>query len=123
MLREHAFPVRAFLNRPLMPPRPDALLGPLGSVERSELPYIYHHLRKGCILDVQPVMAANGTVLFFHVRYQGFRLGVLCRPLADRLSVLLAEGRPYRLTVSHLDREKYLPPTAVHVELEWGSGC
>lgn len=88
-------------------------------MERGELPYI-HHLRKGCILDVSPVMAANGSVLFYHVHYQGFRQGVLCRQLADHFSALTSEGRPHQVTVSHLEREKYLPPTAVHVELGWG---
>lgn len=100
--------------------RPNTLLGSLGSMERSDLPYIYHHLRNGCILTVSRMQGMDQQHLLFNVGYAGLHLGVLNRTLADRIVQLEAEGRPYRLTVAGLEREKYLPPTAVHVMLDWG---
>jgi hypothetical protein len=44
----------------------------------------------------------------------------LGRTLADRILQLESEGRPYRLTIATLVREKYMPPTAVQVLLDWG---
>jgi hypothetical protein len=120
MLRElHNSPIGLF--RPALAlARPNTLLGPLGGIDHSDLHHIYHHLRSGCILQLQPVQGLEHQHLFFQASYGGLNLGVLSRPLADRILQLEAEGRPYRVTVAELVREKYLPPTAVHVLLEWG---
>jgi len=97
----------------------NTLSGHLGSIDRGELPIIYHHLRKGCILQLQPVCGSDQRLLLFNVSYGGFHLGVLNRMLADRIVQLENEGRAYRLTIASIVREKYMPPTAVQVELEW----
>lgn len=97
----------------------NTLSGHLGSIDRGELPIIYHHLRKGCILQLQAVYSNNQRLLFFNVSYGGFHLGVLNRLVADRIVALESEGLAYRLTIASIVREKYLPPTAVQVELEW----
>lgn len=99
--------------------RQDTMVGHLGNTDRSELPYIYHHLSKGCILDVRSGQGAERQHLLFNVSYGGLHLGVLGRTLADRILQLEAEGRTYRLTIASIAREKYLPPTAVQVELAW----
>lgn len=100
--------------------RPNSLIGLLGGADRSELPYIYHHLRSGCILQVDAVTGTGHLPLFYQVRYGGLLIGILNRPLADRIRLLESEGRPYRVTVSEVVREKYMPPTEVHVLLDWG---
>ncbi len=101
--------------------QPNTIEGRLGSLDRGELPYIYHHLRKGCILQVQRLFGTDQRHLLFNVSYGGFHLGVLSRNLADRILQLESESKPFRLTIACIEREKYLPPTAVQVALEWGS--
>jgi len=120
MLLESTTSVQAFFRPSLTLARPNTLLGNLGSIDRSDLPYIYHHLRNGCILTVQPVQGAEQQHLLFNVSYAGLHLGILGRTLADRILQLESEGRPYRLTIATLVREKYMPPTAVQVLLDWG---
>lgn len=122
MLLERTSSHRPFFGTAVTVARPNTLNGQLGCIDRSDLPYIYHHLRKGCILQVQARQGAGMNHLLFNVSYGGFHLGVLSRPMSDRILALEAEGRGYRLTISGVVREKYLPPTAVHVELEWGEG-
>jgi hypothetical protein len=102
--------------------QPNTIEGRLGSLDRGELPYIYHHLRKGCILQVQRLFGTDQRHLLFNVSYGGFHLGVLSRNLADCILQMEAENKPFRLTIACIEREKYLPPTAVYVALEWGSG-
>jgi len=121
MLLERTSIVSSFLRPSIAIARPNSMVGNLGGVERSDLPYIYHHLRSGCILSLRPICGSEGRHLFFNVSYGGFHLGILGRQLADRVRELEAEGRVYRLTVESLTREKYLPPTAVTVVLEWGA--
>lgn len=121
MLLESTTAVQAFFRPSLILARPNTLLGNLGGIDRSDLPYIYHHLRNGCILTVQPVQGAEQQHLLFNVSYAGLHLGILGRTLADRILQLESEGRPYRLTIASLVREKYMPPTAVQVLLDWGS--
>jgi hypothetical protein len=99
--------------------QPNTMTAFLGGIDRGELPYIYHHLRKGCILQVGPLRSSDQRHLLFNVSYGGFHLGILSRMLADRILQLESEGRAYRLTIASIVREKYMPPTAVHVELEW----
>lgn len=99
--------------------QPNALMGHLGGIDRSDLPYIYHHLRKGCILQLEPLLGIGQRHLLYKVNYGGFHLGILGRTLADRIVQLENESRPYRLTIANIVRDKYMPPTALQVELEW----
>lgn len=120
MLRNHLPNPQVLLRPSIHLMRPNSLIGPLGGTDRSELPYIYHHLRSGCILQVEAVAGLDQQPLFYQVRYGGLLIGILCRPLADRIRQLETEGRAYRVTISEVVREKYMPPTEVHVMLDWG---
>ncbi|MCF8278065.1 MAG: hypothetical protein K9J17_15130 [Flavobacteriales bacterium] len=90
----------------------------LGAMDKGEVPYVYHHLRKGCILQLQTITGADARHLMFSVNYGAYFLGILSSSLAKRVQQLEAEGKIYRLTISHIVREKYLPPTAIEIELE-----
>lgn len=39
--------------------------------------------------------------------------------MARRIQQIKSRNLKYRLTVSGIEKEKYLPPTAIKVELEW----
>lgn len=90
----------------------------LGAMDKSEVPYVYHHLRKGCILQLHSVSGSDSRHLMYTVKYGSYFLGVLSSSLARRVRQLESEGKVYRLTISNIIKEKYLPPTAIEVELE-----
>ncbi|MBI1288822.1 MAG: hypothetical protein GC178_14740 [Flavobacteriales bacterium] len=94
----------------------------LGAMDKSEVPYVYHHLRKGCILQLHSVSGSDSRHLMYTVKYGSYFLGVLSSSLARRVQQLELEGKVYRLTISNIVKEKYLPPTAIEVELECESG-
>jgi hypothetical protein len=98
----------------------NALHATLGATDKGDLPFIYHHLKKGCILQLCSITGTDARHLMFGVNYGSYRLGVLSSTLAKRVLDLENRGLPYRLTISRIEKEKYLPPTAIEVELEWG---
>lgn len=120
MLLERTFAQRPLPGTPIAIARPNTITGQLGCIDRSDLPYIYHHLRKGCILSVHRMSGDDRPLRLLKVSYSGLHLGNLNYAMAERVRQLEQEGRPYRLTVDSLDREKYMPPTAVNVVLDWG---
>ncbi len=90
----------------------------LGGMDKSEVPYIYHHLRKGCILQLHSICGSDSRHLLYTVNYGSYFLGLLSSSLARRVQQLELEGKIYRLTISAIIKEKYMPPTAIEVELE-----
>jgi hypothetical protein len=40
--------------------------------------------------------------------------------MSNQVSFLLKNGSAFRLTIGAIFREKYLPPAAIEVDLEWG---
>ena len=95
-----------------------SLRGFLGGIEKSDMPFIYHHLRKGCILGLTSITGFGNRHLMFSVNYGSYRIGILSSSMARRIQQLETSGKVYRLTISNIVREKYLPPTAIVVELE-----
>ncbi|MBL4586018.1 MAG: hypothetical protein JKX84_03025 [Flavobacteriales bacterium] len=106
-------------------PQTTQLSGWLGGMDKSEVPFVYHHLRKGCILQLTSIntgsIPGNPTRhLMFSVNYGSYRLGILSSTMARKIQELKAAGNVYRLTISAIEKEKYLPPTAIELQLEWG---
>lgn len=99
----------------------DQHLAWLGAMDKGEVAYVYHHLRKGCILQVHSISGADDRHLMFSVHYGSYFLGILPSTLAKRVQQLDRDGKVYRLTISNIIREKYLPPTAIELELEYGA--
>ncbi len=95
-----------------------ALTGYLGGIDRSDVPYIYHHLRKGCILKLSVISGIASRQLMFEVTYGSHRLGILSSTMARKIQHLQSRGKIYRLTIAEVVKEKYMPPTAIMVELE-----
>jgi hypothetical protein len=93
----------------------------LGAMDKGEVPYVYHHVRKGCILQIHSLSVADDRHLMFSVHYGSYFLGILPSTLAKRVQQLDRNGKVYRLTISNILREKYLPPTAIELELEYGA--
>lgn len=102
-------------------PQTTQLNGWLGGMDKSEVPFVYHHLRKGCILQLNPVRGEHSRHLMFCVNYGSYRLGILSSTMARKVQELQATGLTYRLTISSIVKEKYLPPTAIKLELEFGN--
>jgi hypothetical protein len=97
----------------------ESLFALIGGTDSSDLAHTYHHLRSGCVLSLLPVTGGEGRFMFHHVMYGPYHLGLLDSRLSQRILELQANGVPYRVTVSRIDREKYMPPRAIEVELEW----
>lgn len=95
-----------------------SLTGFLGGIDKSDLPYVYHHLRKGCILKLNAIGNADNRQLMFGVNYGSYRLGILSSTMARKIQQLETSGKVYRLTIANIVREKYLPPNAIVVELQ-----
>jgi len=93
----------------------------VGATDRSELNNIYHHLRGGCILGIGAVHSPDGRFMFHAVNYGPYRLGIMDSAISQRILELDGANVPYRITISRIDREKYMPPRAIEVELEWSS--
>lgn len=91
--------------------------GYLGGIDKSDIPYMYHHLRKGCVLNLHSINS-NNRHLLFGVNYGAFRLGTLNSSMARKIQELQLSGKIYRLTIAEVVKEKYMPPTAIIVELE-----
>lgn len=91
-----------------------SLTGQLSGLLDGESRYIYHHLRSGCILSVTQLQNQ-----LFEVYFGSHRLGRLNPIMAGRLTELKLAGFQYRLTIGSIIREKYLPPSAIELELEW----
>lgn len=91
--------------------------GYLGGIDKSDIPYMYHHLKKGCILNLHSV-SNQDRHLMFGVNYGAFRLGTLNSAMARKIQELQLAGKIYRLTIAEIVKEKYMPPTAIIVELE-----
>ncbi|MCB9191386.1 MAG: hypothetical protein H6603_03330 [Flavobacteriales bacterium] len=91
--------------------------GYLGGIDKSDIPYMYHHLKKGCILNLHSINS-NDRHLLFGVNYGSFRLGTLNSAMARKIQELQLSGKIYRLTIAEVVKEKYMPPTAIIVELE-----
>jgi hypothetical protein len=97
-----------------------ALSGFLGGIDNSDVPFVYHHLRKGCILTLNVISGIDSNrQLMYGVTYGSYRIGVLSSTMARRIQQIKSRNLKYRLTVSGIEKEKYLPPTAIKVELEW----
>ena len=94
------------------------LTGFLGGIDGSDVPYVYHHLRKGCILKLNVISGIGNQHLMFGVNYGSYRLGILSSTMARKIQHLQSQGKIYRLTINKIVKEKYLPPTAILVELE-----
>lgn len=90
------------------------LTGQLAGLMDGESRYIYHHLRSGSILTLNEI----GPMLA-EVRFGSHRLGRLNPVMARKLQELNQSGLKYRLTIGAIIREKYLPPSAIELELEW----
>lgn len=95
-----------------------SLTGFLGGIDKSDVPFVYHHLRKGCILKLHAINGSNNRQLMFGVNYGSYRLGILSSSMARRIQELELSGKIYRITIAKIIKEKYLPPTAILVELE-----
>jgi hypothetical protein len=95
-----------------------SLTGFLGGMDNSDVPFVYHHLRKGCILNLHAINGEDNRRLMFGVNYGSYRLGILSSSMAKRIQELEMNGKIYRITISKIIKEKYLPPTAILVELE-----
>jgi len=95
-----------------------SLTGFLGGMDKSDVPFVYHHLRKGCILNLHAINGEDNRRLMFGVNYGSYRLGILSSSMARRIQELEMNGKIYRITISKIIKEKYLPPTAILVELE-----
>lgn len=89
----------------------------LGGIDKGDVPFVYHHLRKGCILHLHAIKGANNKHLMFGVNYGSYRLGILSSSMAKKILQLEANHKIYRLTIAKVVKEKYLPPTAILVEL------
>lgn len=90
--------------------------GFLGGIDKSDVPFVYHHLRKGCVLNLNAIM--NGERhLMFAVNYGAYRIGILNSSMGRKIQELQASGKVYRLTIAEVVKEKYMPPTAIVVEL------
>lgn len=96
-----------------------ALSGFLGGIDSSDVPHVYHHLRKGCILKLNVISGIGSRHLMFGVSYGSYRLGILSSTMARKIQQIQSGNLNYRLTISGIEKEKYLPPTAIKVELEW----
>lgn len=99
----------------------NSLYALIGNTDRSDLDHVYHHLRGGCVLGTEAVFSPDGRFMFHRVVYGPYHLGLLDSRLSERLIELVAGNTPYRLTISRIDREKYMPPRAIEVELEWSA--
>lgn len=95
-----------------------ALTGFLGGIDSSDVPFVYHHLRKGCILKLNVISGIGNQHLMFGVNYGSYRLGILSSTMSRKIQALQSQGKIYRLTINNIVREKYLPPTAIMVQLE-----
>ena len=95
-----------------------SLAGFLGGIEKSDVPFVYHHLKKGCILKLHAITGSDNRNLMFGVNYGSYRIGILSSSMARKIQSLELSGKIYRLTIANIVREKYLPPTAIMVELE-----
>lgn len=93
--------------------------GYLGGTDQSDMPFVYHHLKRGCILKLSSITGVNNRHLMFSVNYGSYRLGVLNSTLSKRVQELQSSGKTYRITMSEVVKEKYMPPTAILVELEY----
>lgn len=91
--------------------------GYLGGIDKSDVPFVYHHLRKGCILNLNSITTCQKH-LMFAVNYGTYRIGTLNSSMSQRILDLQSAGKPYRLTITEVVKEKYMPPTAIIVELE-----
>lgn len=94
-----------------------SMSGYLGGIDKSDVPYMYHHLRKGCVLNLHSINS-NNRHLLFGVNYGVFRLGTLNSTMSRKIQELQLAGKVYRLTIAEVVKEKYMPPTAIVVELE-----
>ncbi len=103
------------------PTRIAQINGWLGGMDKSDVPYVYHHLRKGCILQLQPINGLHSQHLMYCVNYGSYKLGILNSTMARRIQELNEAGLVFRLTISGIVKEKYLPPTAIELELEWSN--
>jgi hypothetical protein len=93
--------------------------GLICGLTEGEAKYIYHHLRTGCILTVKPEWKSKGRCLYA-VYYGTHRLGRLNTAMSGNIQKLESSGKVCRLTIGAIIREKYLPPSAIEVELQWG---
>ena len=95
------------------------LSGYLGGMDHSDVPFVYHHLRKGCILSLSSITSCTGKHLLFGVNYGAYRIGTLSSTMARKIQELQIRGMVYRITISQVVKEKYLPPTAIIVEIQY----
>lgn len=92
--------------------------GFLGGIDKSDVPFVYHHLRKGCVLNLSSIL--NGEQhLMFAVNYGAYRIGILSSSMSRKIQELHTSGKVYRLTIAEVVKEKYMPPTAIVVNLEF----
>ncbi len=106
-------------NQPFESSGHKRITGWLGGMDKSEVPYVYHHLRKGCILQLHPINGLHSKHLMYCVHYGSYKLGILNSTMAKRIQGLKDADLVFRLTISGIVKEKYLPPTAIELELEW----
>ena len=90
------------------------MAGQLSGLMDGESKYIYHHLRSGSILSIKELRPR-----LFEVHFGMHRLGRLNPIMANKITELQRSSYPYRLTIGSIIREKYLPPSAIELELEW----
>lgn len=100
-------------------PNNNQINGIICGISEGESKYIYHHLRSGCILNIETEWS-SGERSLYALYYGSHRLGRLSTEMSNQVSSLLKNGSAFRLTIGAIFREKYLPPAAIEVDLEWG---
>ena len=100
-------------------PNTNQMTGTICGISEGESKYIYHHLRSGCILNIETEWS-SGERSLYALYYGSHRLGRLSTEMSNRVSFLLENDQAFRLTIGAIFREKYLPPAAIEVDLEWG---
>lgn len=83
---------------------------------KTELPYIYHHLRKGSILKlVRPHSGklSNKVCLY----YKQFFIGELPYGINNVISEKLIEGNVLKAQISEIEKEPFIPTSGIKVEL------
>ena len=100
-------------------PETNHVTGMICGLSEGESRYIYHHLRSGCILNAQ-VEWQSGSRCLYGLYYGSHRLGRMNTEMSNRLTGIIGQGIPCRITIGAVIREKYLPPSAIEIDLEWG---
>ncbi len=89
--------------------------GPLGTVLRTELESIYHHLQPGSKVDLSIVMHENKAVVAVH--FKGFLIGYLPESHTPLVLELLSRGFFLCGEVKCVYKRKYMPAEQVEISI------